>query len=99
MAKRASGKEFLLCNAEQQLDVLTKISQREEHPETLEERFFVALKQSTIDGYYLSEVGIHQDLEYQGNVALAEFPGCTHERHTSSGLTEPASTKLQTFVI
>ena len=82
LAKRASGKEFLECSAEQQLDVLTKISQREEHPETLEERFFVALKQSTIDGYYLSEVGIHQDLEYQGNVALAEFPGCTHERHT-----------------
>lgn len=82
LAKRASGKEFLLCNADQQLDVLTKISQREERPETLEERFFVALKQSTIDGYYLSEVGIHQDLEYQGNVALAEFPGCTHEKHT-----------------
>ena len=85
LSKRASGKEFLLCNAEQQLDVLTKIGQREEHPETLEERFFVALKQSTIDGYYLSEVGIHQDLEYQGNVALAEFPGCIHEKHTGGG--------------
>jgi len=80
-AKLASGKEFLQCSAEQQLSVLTQISQREEHPETLEERFFVAIKQSTIDGYYLSEVGIHQDLEYQGNIALPEFPGCPHEMH------------------
>ena len=82
LAKRASGKEFLQCAAPQQLEVVTKISQREEHPETLEDQFFVAMKQATIDGYYLSEVGIHQDLEYQGNVALAEFPGCTHEGHT-----------------
>jgi hypothetical protein len=48
---------------------------------TLEERFFVAVKQSTVDGYYLSDVGIHQELQYQGNAVLAEFPGCTHEEH------------------
>ena len=83
LSKLASGKEFLRCSAEQQRDRVIKISQREDHPETLEERFFVAMKQSTIDGYYLSEVGIHQDLEYQGNIAVAEFPGCTHEEHAS----------------
>jgi hypothetical protein len=39
------------------------------------------VKQSTVDGYYLSDVGIHQELKYQGNEVLAEFPGCTHEEH------------------
>jgi hypothetical protein len=35
----------------------------------------------TIDGYYTSKIGIHQELEYQGNTALAEFEGCTHPEH------------------
>jgi hypothetical protein len=81
MARLEYGKDFVDCRLEQQVHLVGKISQREEHPDTLEERFFVAAKQSTVDGYYLSEVGIHQDLEYQGNTALAEFPGCTHEGH------------------
>ena len=81
MAQLAYGKDFVDCRPEQQVDLVGKISQNEEHPDTLEERFFVTVKQSTVDGYYLSEVGIHQDLEYQGNTALAEFPGCTHDEH------------------
>ncbi|HEY6271336.1 MAG TPA: gluconate 2-dehydrogenase subunit 3 family protein [Terriglobales bacterium] len=44
-------------------------------------QFFVMLKQMTVDGYYTSEIGIHQDLEYVGNTYLPEFPGCTHEEH------------------
>ncbi len=35
----------------------------------------------TIDGYYTSAIGIHKELEYKGNTALAEFPGCTHPEH------------------
>jgi glucoside 3-dehydrogenase (cytochrome c) hitch-hiker subunit len=45
----------------------------EEHPAAELERFFVALKQMTINGYYTSEIGIHQDLQYQGNTYLPEF--------------------------
>jgi hypothetical protein len=82
LARLASGQEFLHCSEKQQLELLTQISQREASPETLEERFFVALKQSAIDGYYLSEIGIHEEMEYQGNTVLAEFPGCIHEEHT-----------------
>jgi hypothetical protein len=44
-------------------------------------RFFVTLKNMTISGYYTSEIGIHQDLQYVGNTYLAAFPGCTHEEH------------------
>ena len=51
------------------------------NPATLEERFFAALKRMTIEGYYTSAVGIHQDLNYQGNTAMADFPGCSHSEH------------------
>jgi len=81
LAEREFGKSFADCSADQQTKLLTRISRNEEKPVTLEERFFVALKQSTVDGYYLSDVGIHQELQYQGNAVLAEFPGCTHEEH------------------
>ncbi len=60
---------------------LAKAAANESHPETELERFFVVLKRMTVDGYYTSEIGIHQDLNYQGNAYLSEFPGCEHEAH------------------
>jgi hypothetical protein len=44
-------------------------------------RFFVALKQMTVNGYYTSEIGIHQEMGYIGNTYLSEFPGCDHPEH------------------
>ena len=41
--------------------------------------FFETVKGLTIDAYYSTEVGLVQELGYQGNTYLAEFPGCTHE--------------------
>jgi hypothetical protein len=40
------------------------------------EAFFADTKQATINGYYTSEIGIHQDLRYKGNTLLGEFVGC-----------------------
>jgi hypothetical protein len=74
LASQSCGKGFAECSPEQQVELLRRVSAGEEHPTTPEEKFFVALKHATIDGYYSSKVGIHQDLEYQGNTALAEFP-------------------------
>jgi gluconate 2-dehydrogenase gamma chain len=82
-AVREYGQEFLRCTAEQQVAMMTAISQNEEHPSTLEERFFKALKDATINGYYTSAIGIHQDLQYVGNTYLDNFPGCTHAEHSS----------------
>lgn len=45
------------------------------------EQFFVRLKRMTIDGYYTSEIGIHQDLRYQGNAYVPNYAGCTHPEH------------------
>ena len=56
---------------------LAKASQHEGDPQTELERFFKALKEMTVNGYYTSAIGIHQDLEYQGNTYLPSFPGCT----------------------
>lgn len=41
--------------------------------------FFETVKGLTIDAYYSTEVGLVQELGYQGNTYLTEFPGCTHE--------------------
>lgn len=81
MAEREHGKNFEDCTADQQIAMLERISENEENPTRSEDRFFVAAKRATIDGYYTSAIGIHQDLQYQGNTALAEFPGCTHPEH------------------
>ncbi len=68
---------------EQQIAILTEISKNEMQPKTLEERFFRAIKGMTIDGYYTSKIGIHDELQYKGNTYLKEFKGCTHPEHQS----------------
>ncbi len=80
-AEREHGRHFEDCTAEQQVALVERTSQHEENPIQPEDRFFVAAKRASIDGCYTSAVGIHQDLRYQGNTALAEFPGCTHLEH------------------
>jgi Gluconate 2-dehydrogenase subunit 3 len=62
-------------------EALRKASLNEETPTTDLERFFVVLKQMTVNGYYTSATGIHQDMEYVGNTYLVAFPGCTHPEH------------------
>ena len=45
------------------------------HPKTPEEVFFGELKAATVQAYYTSKIGIHQDMEYKGNTVLQEFVG------------------------
>jgi Gluconate 2-dehydrogenase subunit 3 len=59
--------------------LLAGISTNERAPQTPPERFFVMTKQATIQGYYTSEIGIHQDLRYKGNQFLPDFHGCQTE--------------------
>jgi hypothetical protein len=62
-------------------DALHRAAANEENPTTDLERFFVLLKQMTVNGYYTSEIGIHKDMEYIGNAYLGAFPECTHPEH------------------
>jgi hypothetical protein len=61
--------------------LLAAMSANERDPQTPLERFFVVTKTATIQGYYTSEIGIHQELRYLGNQPALEFVGC----HTVDG--------------
>ncbi|MGH9340796.1 MAG: gluconate 2-dehydrogenase subunit 3 family protein [Acidobacteriota bacterium] len=77
------GKNFLQLGEEQQGALLTMIS-ADDNPSAKNEpgvRFFQDIKNRTIQGYYTSEIGLLQELGYQGNTYLAEFPGCQHPEH------------------
>jgi hypothetical protein len=78
-----AGGDFTKAAQPQQIAVLTEVSKNEMKPQTLEERFFRAIKNMTIDGYYTSKVGIKDELRYKGNTYLKEFKGCTHPEHQS----------------
>jgi gluconate 2-dehydrogenase gamma chain len=43
--------------------------------------FFRRLKNLTADGYYTSRVGLLDELGYDGNAALLQFPSCTVPEH------------------
>jgi hypothetical protein len=60
---------------------LAKSAANERDPRTVLDLFFIKLKQMAVDGYYTSSIGIHQDMQYQGNTYLTEFKGCTHAEH------------------
>jgi len=76
MAQNGFGKPYGECSALEQIAVMSEFAGEENGRDTPEEKFFLLLKRATIDGYYTSKIGIHQDLQYQGNVTLPEFPGC-----------------------
>ncbi|MFN7927768.1 MAG: gluconate 2-dehydrogenase subunit 3 family protein [Blastocatellia bacterium] len=82
MDAKADG-SFVKAAKDKQIAVLTEISKNEMKPTNLEERFFRAIKGMTIDGYYTSKIGIHDELKYKGNTYLREFKGCTHPEHQS----------------
>ena len=84
MDKLSVGKNdapFNKATKDQQIAILTEISKNEAGPQTPEERFFRTIKNITIDGYYTSKIGIHDELQYKGNTYLKEFKGCTHPEH------------------
>jgi hypothetical protein len=69
------SKPFEQLNEDQQTELLKKISQNERDPKTDAEKFFTQLKQTTAFAYYSSEIGIHKEIEYKGNVILEQFVG------------------------
>jgi len=59
--------------------LMTEISQNEDAPETPLQHLFVLAKQATIDGYYTSKIGVHEELRYKGNTSIRDFVGCAVE--------------------
>ena len=73
------GAPFNRLSADQADRILAEMSRNELAPTTPLETFFVMTKRATIQGYYTSEIGIHTELRYKGNVFLREFAGCLTE--------------------
>ena len=44
-------------------------------------QFFIELKRMTVDGYYTSTIGIHQEMGYIGNEHRTSAPSCDHAEH------------------
>ena len=78
------GKSFVELSNEHQIEILTEMSQIKNPSANnqLPARFFKAIKEATIDGFYTSKIGL-DELGYKGNGVLDEFPGCTHPEHQS----------------
>jgi hypothetical protein len=68
LARSVAGKPFMEAAPPQRLAVLTQMAAHESSPQTPAERFFLELKRQTVRVYYTSQIGIHDDQQYQGNV-------------------------------
>jgi gluconate 2-dehydrogenase gamma chain len=74
-SREHGGQAFLQASHEQQIALLTEISRHEADPKTPLDEFFREAKTRTIQGYYTSKIGIHDELHYKGNQFLQEFVG------------------------
>jgi len=75
LSQKMHGETFMAASAEQRVATLTQMAKNETNPQTPEEVFFRELKHATARAYYTSKIGIHQEMEYKGNVMLQEFAG------------------------
>ena len=75
LSREMNGAAFLATSPEKRVAVLTRMAASEKDPKTAEEKFFRELKGTTIHGYYTSEIGIHQEMEYKGNTLQQEYAG------------------------
>ncbi len=60
------------------VSVFGKLADKGEAPSSAAEYFFADMRRMTIDGYYTSEIGLSQELGYQGGHVRGGFPGCEH---------------------
>ena len=75
LSRKMHGHSFMEISPEQRVAVLTRMARNETKPKTPEEVFFGDLRHATAHAYYASKIGIHQEMEYKGNVMLQEFVG------------------------
>jgi hypothetical protein len=66
---------FLKAGKSEQVSLLEKLARVASNPNAAGELFFNQLKGATIFGYYTTDIGIHKDIEYKGNVIQEQFSG------------------------
>ena len=73
---RAGLKPYVEATPEQRDAMLQKASKHEKNRHASEAKFFRLLKEHTIKGYYTTSIGIHDELDYKGNVyQTGEYSG------------------------
>jgi hypothetical protein len=75
LARDQKGVAFMKLSAEDRVAVVAAMAAEEGHPTTAHGKFFRELKERTSDAYYSSKIGLHDDLEYKGNVMQEEYSG------------------------
>ena len=82
-AVRAPHGQVWAVTAAEQTALLTRISTagNPDGEERIGTDFFRAIKVMTINGYYTSEIGLHQELGDDGVLFMPQFLGCTHPEH------------------
>jgi hypothetical protein len=75
LSVESTKRPFVKAGKTGQIALLHKLAQAENDPKTDGEKFFAQLKEATVFGYYTSEIGIHKDIEYKGNVIQEQFSG------------------------
>lgn len=75
LSNSLNGLSFLKLPKQDRIALLAKIAAAEHDPHSEAEKFFTQLKQTTAFVYYSSSIGIHQDVNYKGNVILEQFVG------------------------
>jgi Gluconate 2-dehydrogenase subunit 3 len=84
MSQHYHGKSFVNASTEDRIAVLTVLSKNDHMTDLPEVRFFLELKRLTVQGYYTSKIGIHDELEYKGNRILQDYVGCDDQGPASS---------------
>lgn len=75
LSQNMNGGPFLKASKAQQIDLLKTIAAAEREPKSEAEKFFTQAKETTAFAYYTSSIGIHEEMNYKGNVILDKFVG------------------------
>jgi Gluconate 2-dehydrogenase subunit 3 len=84
MSQHYRGKSFVDASPEERIAVITVLSDHDHMTDLPEVRFYHELKRLTVQGYYTSKIGIHDELQYKGNRILQDYVGCDDQGPASS---------------
>jgi hypothetical protein len=77
------GADFVSSTPEQQTALLTILSARngKSASDQLGRDFFESIKALAVTGYYTTEIGLRKELQEDGGLFFASYPGCQHPEH------------------
>lgn len=82
-SQKQFGKAFRLASIKERVSLLTDMSLPERDPGAHHPGygFFKLVKNLTVEGFYTSQIGLIDVLDFQGMNYNGDFPGCTHPEH------------------